>query len=253
MSNQGLLSAFRYRFTGTVKSVAVFFLIILAIMTILVSLAFCSASEGMHVTSSFTGFGIAAMVTVFVLGITTIREDFRLLMQNGLGRKTIFTSQILALLVIALLLAVTGELLTAIFQVVAGNGSSLQISDFFYMIYFPETRWDPPLAARIQNVLLSFGLYIWAYLTGMFFSLLYYRLNKTSTILVSVGVPLFFTVGLPLMVSRRMIPIFVTDAVAVFFRAAAQTLFLAFIAMSVILGMVNWLLLRRAPVKPAKI
>lgn len=256
MSSRGLLSAFCYRFKGTVKSVLVFSLIILAIFIILASLAFYSASEGMSMNSTFTGFGIAATVTVFSLGIMTIREDFRLMMQNGLGRKTIFTAQILALIAVSFLLAATGELLTAVFQAVTRNGSNLRISDLFYMIYFPEVQWNPPLTARIQNALLSFGVYVWADLTGMFFSLLYYRLNKGSIILVSVGTPLFFVVALPLLVARRIIPVFITNFITELCRAAARTpqsLLLAFIAVSVLMVLINWLLIRRAPVKPARI
>ncbi|NLM77065.1 MAG: hypothetical protein GX173_03150, partial [Ruminococcaceae bacterium] len=45
--------------------------------------------------SSFTGFGFAAAIFLFISGIVAIREDLRLFMQNGIGRKTTFVIQIL--------------------------------------------------------------------------------------------------------------------------------------------------------------
>jgi len=255
MKRMNLVPAYRYRFGGAMKGAAVFF----GIMILMTALVFCSLLyatwKGAEGTINFAAFGFAAMITMFVTGICTIREDLRLMLQNGVGRRTVFTAELLVILSVSLLLGLAGELLVAVSQIATSHWQNFYIWDIFQLLFFNEMGKDLTFAAHIQSMLCSFGLYTCANLTGIFVSLLFYRLNKVWTIIVAVGTPIFFFIGLPLLMAWHVIPRCFVDAVGSlvsFSLHSSWNMLLVFVVTAALTAIMNWLLLHRAPVKPIK-
>jgi len=253
--NMNIMPAFRYRLAEAVKGALIFFGIMVLSMTGVTSVIFYIGIQGGHISGNFSGFGIAAAIMMFVIGICTIREDLRLMLQNGMGRRTVFVTELLTIVTVALLLAALGELLVIAGQAVTSGWSNYYITDIFQIVYFSEMGAHLTLTAHIASMACFFALYVCANLAGMFFSLLFYRLNKAWTIIVAIGAPLLLIFGLPNLLFWRGNPSFLSTALTKLFAfsfSTPWTLLLTFAVCAVLIAVVNWLMLRRAPVKPAK-
>ena len=194
--NRGMKQAFARRFKETMASLGVFTGIMLVI-TVAFVLGIIAIVNNTNIEGSFTFFGFAATVTVFVIGICSIREDLRLFIQHGIGRRTTFRVEMLVVLISSIALAIAGDLLITLGQVLAGGNDLLFVSDFYQLLYLNETLGQVmALPDHLINILFFALMFCGAQVFGMFISLGYYHLNKMWTIIVSIGVPLLLIFGL---------------------------------------------------------
>lgn len=153
-------------------------------------------------TSSFALFGsgaaevrgndMASIIFIFVLGLTSFREDFRFCLANGVSRKTQFKGFIVAILVIAGLMAVIDTIYTNLFSALVPYYS------FFSMIYGhigPDEA--ETFLFRIDGLLWSFFLYAAFAILGYFITLVYYRSNLLMKLIVSIVPPVLLFILLP--------------------------------------------------------
>lgn len=250
MKRMNIQPAYKYKIKDMLISTIIFYAIMVLILAALITgtLHF-TVNVGGNFRSSFTGFGFAAAIFLFISGIVAIREDLRLFMQNGIGRKTTFVIQILIAGTVSLTLALLGELLLKVSQLIAGPTSNLIISDLYYMIFVSFNAARHILIQHLESVVTNLVMFTSAYTVGVFISLLFYRLNKFWTILVAVGAPIFIFVGIPILISRYN---FLGKPVLLI--TSHPWLYIAFfIAITIVTSLLNWLLLRRAPVKAAAV
>lgn len=255
MNTMNLRPAYKYRFCDMVKGIGFFYAIMVVVMTSVICLVSFEVSNGSNVSGSFAAFVFAATIALFVMGITTIREDMRLMLQNGIGRRTIFVTELLVVLSVSLLLAVAGELLIAIGQAVTASRSDFFITDLYQILYTDGINFNLALGEHFESIALAFGIYMCANLAGMFISLLFYRLNKMWTLIVAIGVPLLLIIGLPMLLTRGSAGRFLESVFGMMLEFALSSpwaLLLCFLLAAVLIGIVNWLMMRRAPVKPVK-
>ncbi|MGI6648979.1 MAG: hypothetical protein ACOX5W_07955 [Bacillota bacterium] len=249
MNTMNIRPAFQYRFLDTLKGVGIFYAIMAVLMAGISCLVFYAVSKGGKVSVSFFAFEFAAAITLFVMGITTIREDMRLMLQNGIGRRTIFVTELLVALSVSLLLAIAGELLIAVGQVVITSRSEFFITDLFQIIYANGINYNLTLGARFESIVLAFGLYTFVYLAGMFISLLFYRLNKIWTLIVAIGAPLLLIMGLRIALTPGSFLALALGTMLEFALSSPWALFLCFLLAAVLISFLNLIAIRRAPIK----
>ena len=238
-------SAFRYQFLSFLKSAAVFYLIIVVITTafLIVSVHFAADSS-----TNFTGNGVSSAIFMFVVGIVYIRSDLRLCLQFGVSRRTAFISEILAVLSVSAVLAVAGELLTAIAQVVVLSNPNSFVGDVYQLIYMDAARALLTFGQHMFSALINTSMFFCASLIGMFFSLMFWRLSKLWTIVVAIAIP-FAINGVPILLVRLGLnfnPFMEWVASSPFCFA------LTCLTIAVPAALIDWLLLRRANIKAAK-
>jgi hypothetical protein len=85
-----------------------------------------------------------------------------------------------------------------------------------------------------------------AYMGGMFFSLLFYVLNKTMQIVVAVSIPFLLFGGIPFLWPYFSGPL---TAVYRFCVVNSWNLLLVFLIVTAIIGAVNGLITRRIPIR----
>ena len=132
---------------------------------------------------SFSG---SAEIFSFVVGIVSVRQDLRLFLQNGKGRRTVFLAQVFLALGNALFMALALPLLGILIQVLASSlfpGNSGVLWGEFSFLYSGVQASLPVMIA------LAFLANFAVFFLGMCISLIYYRLNKLGKLLVSLGVP----------------------------------------------------------------
>lgn len=249
MKHLHIRRALEYKLKDSLRGIGIFYFIM-----VIVTLAFAWGSLRIYVnldgssSSSFNGFGIAAMIGIFVIGIVSVREDLRLFLQNGIGRLTVFSVETLAMVIISAALAIGGELLVSLAAVIVRSDDRIMINDLYHLLFREGSTSGMSVLTHIESILIFFVFFICAYVTGMFISLIFYRLNKLWTVIVAVGAPLFLIFGLPLLIKYFEISV----ALPVAFLVSSPWILIAFnLILASSISFLNWLLLRRAPIKVA--
>ncbi len=237
-----LKPAFHYQFQDILKSAGIFLLVMASITTGMLILA-----ARAHGTMSFSAFGFSNVIFLFVLGIVSIRSNLRLCLQFGVSRRTGFVSALLANICIALLLAVAGELLIVAARAAGSGLSNLTLWDTYQMLYLGSSGSPMSFGQHLGSALFNTVLSIATFQFGMFFSLLFWRLNKLWTIVAAISIPvllnvvpwLLYTLGVDLMP-------FVNWMIN-----APENFILFGLALGLFFCVINWLLVRRANIKAA--
>ena len=120
--------AFRYEIKNYFRAVAVLWLAMALIPAAMMALAYFLAGET-AAESSFNGYSMAVGMFGLVLGMVGLRENQRVLNQNGVSRRSAFLADMAALAVAALLVAVGVSVIMGIYRAVLGSGSHLLITD----------------------------------------------------------------------------------------------------------------------------
>lgn len=251
MGTMNLRPVFRYRFRETLKSTGVVLAIMVVIMAGLTGLISYSGSDG-QVSGSISLLSFALTISLFIMGISMIREDLRLMLQNGIGRRTIFAAELLAALSVSLLLAVAGELLLTFWQAITASQPGLVVTDLYQLLYTSGTADNPSFRQHAESIALFFILFTWAHLAGIFISLLFYSLNKMWTLIVAIGTPLLLFLALRTAHPVKPFLEAVFGAVSEFALNSPWALFLCFFSITLLIVILTWPLIRQAPIKPAK-
>ena len=248
--------AFRYEMRNYFRAVAVLWLVMALLPAAMLALAYFLAGET-AIESSFNGYSMAVGMFGLILGMVGLRENQRVLNQNGVSRRSAFLADVAALAVAALLVAVGVSVIMGAYQAALGSADRLLITDLYQLIYEPSSNGVNPGALVRGAVFSAVAGWMLAAL-GQFCSALYWRLNKFWTILVSVTVPLVLIFGsAPLLtwLDTTSAGHAAVEALAVFgrFRAASPwNMAAVLLAMGAVFFAVTWLLLRRAMIRPAK-
>ena len=130
--------AFRYEIQNYFRAVAVLWLVMALIPAAMMALAYFLAGET-AMESSFNGYSLAVGTFGLVLGMVGLRENQRVLNQNGVSRRSAFLADVAALAVAALLVAVGVSVIMGIYRAVLGGGARLLITDLYQLIYEPSS------------------------------------------------------------------------------------------------------------------
>jgi hypothetical protein len=178
--------SFTYRFLELLRGSATFLIIFLLVMA--------GLSVSVSGTTVVGGYEISACIYFFVMGIITIREDLRLGIQNGVGRRSVFLASLLSSALTALIFAVLGEILITAAQALTKNMDNFLITGLYQILSSPQaslvgepTRISVSIGAHLAAILLIFVLLVGPNLFGSFISLVFYRLNKRWTVIVAVA------------------------------------------------------------------
>lgn len=248
--------AFRYEMRNYFRAVAVLWLVMALLPAAMLALAYFLAGET-AIESSFNGYSMAVGMFGLILGMVGLRENQRVLNQNGVSRRSAFLADVAALAVAALLVAVGVSVIMGAYQAALGSADRLLITDLYQLIYEPSSNGVNPGALVRGAVFSAVAGWMLAAL-GQFCSALYWRLNKFWTILVSVTVPLVLIFGSALLLTwldTTSAGHAAVEALAVFGRflaASPWNMAAVLLAMGAVFFAVTWLLLRRAMIRPAK-
>ena len=248
--------AFRYEMRNYFRAVAVLWLVMALLPAAILALAYFLAGET-AMESSFNGYSMAVGMFGLILGMVGLRENQRVLNQNGVSRRSAFLADVAALAVAALLVAVGVSVIMGAYQAALGSAGRLLITDLYQLIYEPSSNGVNPGALVRGAVFSAVAGWMLAAL-GQFCSALYWRLNKFWTILISVTVPLVLIFGsVPLIswlgtTSAGRAAVEALAAFGQFLAASPWNAAAVLLAMGAAFFALSWLLLRRAMIRPAK-
>lgn len=178
----------KYFLSEIKTAVVIYYLIMLAVTTLIGYSIILTAGHG----KSFVGGGeMASLIFLFVVGLSSFKQNFLFLSTNNVPRRTQFKGFLLA----ALILCVAMAFIDTTYSIIA-----VQFMDYrsaFYQMYGEWYIRTFILVKIAVNFLYNFALYLLSYLGGYFITNLYFRMNKMLKIIVSIGVPAIFTIILP--------------------------------------------------------
>ena len=183
-----LKAAVRYYLKDFKRPVIIFYGVLMALFLIQLLIAALLHSN----SSSSSGVETASTIFLFVVGLNAFKAQFRLFLQNGLSRKTLFTGFVTGLFI----LAAAMTLLDLVFGWFRGLFVPYTSA---YMDRFGSLYKDgSSFAALADGLLWSFLSYVTAGMTGFLVTSLYYRMNKALKLIVSIGVPALVFIVIPL-------------------------------------------------------
>ena len=187
--SMNLKPAIRYQLREYLVSCLVFW----AINALLIGIGFLVLSlnlgSGDRSGYTYNGYGFACAIFFLVFGLILPRQAIRLCVQMGVSRRTTFLSLFLSALLPAVCLSLAGELLLSLAQFAADHTQfQLEFSDLFSMIYLKQGL---PLTflQHTASILFSAACMLACYSLGLFFTFLFWRLNKVGCIVAALAIP----------------------------------------------------------------
>ncbi len=234
-----ILKVTKYQLRDFRIGLIVFYGIILVIIVI-GGVSYSNLSNDPNVSVSYSGFGMAAVIFIFVAGLNCFRDSFKFIQANNVSRKSFFIGNGITLISVAALMAIVEAILDKTLRYL-----------FPYQGLFQQLYRSNSLLA---DFLWSFGLYAFAVSLGWFITMVYYRSNKLMKTIVSL-IPAFIIVLLVVInnltggaLGRGMVNLL---AAALGFDNGfnAYMAVLSFWVATVALFCLSFLLIRRMPLK----
>lgn len=183
-----LRKAISYRMIDIKKSIILFYgIMALSFILVILLNTFTTETSGVHVN----GMEFCTFIFLFVWGLNSFRQPFMVLLQNGISRKTMFTSYMIIMTIVAGGMAFFESIIYFVFH--ANNlylSAFMQIYDGISLNVFSEI---------LLTFVWSFSLYLAAAMFGYFVTTLYYLMNLTAKLIVSIGIPALILVILPIL------------------------------------------------------
>ena len=243
---------FTYCLRDMIRAALVFVGVI--ILVVLLSVLLSHSNNGSVYFNG--GFEIAAGITMFVIGICSIRDYLRLGIQNGIGRNTTMLAMLIALICTSVMLAVIGEVVCSVGAELTKNNDHFNINTLFSMIYAGQNDMMHlgdqyvGFTGHIHSVIVVFVTLMGLYLSGCFFSVLFYRLNRVFKVVVAIALPFIFIWFIPVALLRVVGAVGLEIALKIVSTPALLSLCL--LAGAAVIAVVDWLLVFRAPIKAVK-
>jgi len=253
-------NSYRYQIMDHKKSIMIYYIIIYCV-TILMLLGFSlftmkiGTSSGVT-ESQFTGVGSATALFLFISGLNSFKENFGMMLQNGVSRKSLFLGRAYVIATLSFVMAVLDNILLLITKSIAGFlNRDVDCLSQFESVFLEKSQGMNSVLLGMESFLYDLFIYVFAFTLGYLVTLMFYRLNKQGKILVGAGVPIFFIVIFPILdyiLFKSRITLFIYKAYGFLMGTRTQQPFIAFITFCVFSAVfmgISWLLMRKAVVK----
>ena len=246
--NNKTLKSYLYQLRDDRKAVIIYYIIIIAVYAAMfISVAISKATGG-----STNGHGIPT--AIFMFCACAFRENFFMLMQNGVSRKSVFIGRLLNSLTLAAGLAVLDTVLGAVFNAISNSfDERFLFQTIFDMLYF---NLDITGFLRLMlNLLMFFMMFLGFSTLGYLMSTAFNRLNKTGKTIFAAGLPVTLFVILPvidgMVFNGEIIVKFLNFLLDILGVNTQQPLYAVatFTIVAVVCSTLSWLLIRKARVE----
>ena len=254
-----LAVSYRYQMNDHKKDLLVFYIAIVCLyLLMLVTTAISTAANDREIVyqAQSNGINVATMVFLFIAGLNSFKENFGMLLQNGVSRRTMFTGRLLTMVSLCVGMTLMDRALLLLFRGVSAlTDNSVAFGMIFDSIYPDKAALMSPLGMHAYSLALDFAAYLGFAAAGYLLTLLFYRLGKTGKVAVGAGVPVLLCVVLPALdgvLTGGRTYLTVAEALGeafLFSPNAPLHMLLLGLGSCVVCSGLSWLLMRRAVVK----
>lgn len=201
-------------------------------------------------TYTIGGYEFLTCIFLFVVGLSSFKEFFLMMLQNSISRKTMFISKLITILFMGLILAVSDRIIILIGKLLSNISENIEILGFYDRVFKSRMSLLNPVVSNLEAIFITIFTYIAVTLVGYFVGINYYKMNKTLKLFVSIGVPATLFVLLPLFDSMFFggnLSKFILKAIQFIFNGKnPYNLLLVCVGVIAVCIVLCWLLIRRA-------
>lgn len=247
-----LKSSYKYQLFDYKKGVMIFYIIILWVYIMMcVTMIKASNVNGIE-KGTFGGMDMATAIFLFICGLCSFKENFLMLSQNGVSRKTIFKGRVMVTITIAVAMALIDNVIYWIFRAISSTyTSNIECTSLFVQIYPERVHKVSSFLLHAENLLFDIVIYLGAFFIGYFITIMFYRLSKAGKAIAGAGVPVFFIVVLPIIDSTltggRICKLL--QSLVILTMGTFGKFIISFIVISAAFAALSWALMRKAPVR----
>lgn len=234
----------KYHLYGIKPTIIIFYIVvaILSIASMIISFILKDSD------STFGGIAASSMIFLFVIGICSFYEVFKMFSQNGLTRHELWKSFLIASVIVSVIMSTIDLLLLLVLSLIINAKSLVMMLSSVYL--------SNSILQIINTYFLQILFYTLVLSIGYFVRLIYYRMNKIGVISLSVGVPVFLFIVLPILSAYyNLEPIF--EAFFSFLGSIMNPdkfygltmVYVFFLVLLAITAFINKLLIKKAVVK----
>lgn len=247
-----LKASIGYQLKDNIKSIVIFYVVIICVISLIASSIAIPGNDG---NTNLNGMEFATVIFLFILGLNSFKENFHMLLQNGLSRKTLFIGAVLTMIAISIGMAFIDSGLLILSNLVADKVDGLIVISTFEMGYSEHIAGISKMQIFAERLIFQIMMNLTVALIGYFITIAYYLMNKTLKTIVSISIPVGLFVVLPLIDStfaNGSISKLINDMIDLAFGIKTQNPYcamIAFLLASVVFGSLGWLMSRRAIIK----
>jgi TRAP-type C4-dicarboxylate transport system permease small subunit len=248
-----LKASYKYVMYDNKKALIGYSLIIIAI-TVFLFVASVSWSNDSS-TMQIGGMEMASVIFIFVAGLTSFKDNFHMLTQNSVTRRGTFTATMLGFITTAGMLSAISIIVLLIAKLMSSIQNNIVSTSFFETLYAGHVNGMNGFIVYLESFLLYFVMMLTVVGIGYLIGAIFYRLNKGGKVALAVGIPVFFSVILPIvdvLIFGGRVTIGLVRFMDMIFGISAQNPYLAVVSCMVIFlicGLLSWIVMRKAPVK----
>lgn len=194
-----LRASYRYQLADHKKSILAFYIVIICLYLLIgISFAVFSAVEGVEMNGSISGLEMTTAIFLFVSGLNSFKENFGMLTQNGVSRRSLLVGRIFVIATVSIFMALIDRawhFISAWMSQFLGN--TVDSTLFMDMIYNRSIAVGP-FALHMEALAFNIAMYFAALSVGYLITVIFYRVNKLGKIIIGAGVPVFFLIILPI-------------------------------------------------------
>lgn len=244
---------FKYVILDSLKEIRAFYIVYSAIILLLSILSIYTTDSG---NFQFNGTEFASIILFFVMGLCTFKNNFHFALVNSTPRKNLFLGTLGSFGILSLMVAVINSIIAFILT------RFITTLPMFFMTYNKKYANLSPKQA-LESISYIFSDFIWnatllfaIAIIGYFITILYYKMNKALKVVVSVSVPVFLVIGLPVLdgiFGGKIINSFLKFFLTIMGLSNGQNnnfiATLSFLCISCVFALLSYLLVRRMTVK----
>ncbi|HOD94043.1 MAG TPA: hypothetical protein PLT91_02155 [Clostridia bacterium] len=248
-----LKASYKYVMYDNKRALLIYSLIII-LVTVLLCTVSISWSNGNN-TSQIGGMEIASMIFIFVAGLTSFKDNFHMLMQNSVSRKGTFAATILGFVTTSGILSAISIVVILITKLMSQIEKNIISESFFETMYPVHVNKVNSILVLLESFMLYFVMMLAIVGIGYLIGVIFYRLNKGGKVALAIGIPVFFSVFMPVvdvLAFGGRITLWLIRFMDFIFGATAQNPYMAVISFMVIFlisGLLSWVAMRKAPLK----
>lgn len=201
---------------------------------------------------SYSGYEMSCYIFLFVYGIILPRQVTRLCVQMGVSRRTAFLSLFPPLLIASLILVLTEKGIFAMISLISKSiDADIQITHLFSLLYLNGNS-SLTLAQHGQEILFNLFCVVAWFSLGLFFTFLFWRLNKFGCVIAGLAIPTIL-VGVPLLTDTFptvFAPVIsLAETISTLCTASPWWAITFALLFTLFFSAVSWLLIRRTNIR----
>lgn len=237
---------------NVIKSAVIYYSIFIVII-----IGLCTINYTNNMSSTMSGLEFATIIFLFVCGLNSFKSNFYFAKSSGVSRKTFIKGLLISSVPLALAMSIIDIIINRLNNIFVKNptlydmayGNLIDGMNSVYQGYWVQNN---SFTTIINTILFQFTFCLLAYIVGIVINMIYYKSNSYVKVVVSV-IPIAFIIfsgnfsirnpKLTMKINEFFDYIFGFNPVNVF------ACILTFLVITIILGGIAFLLIRKAVIK----